>query len=268
MTDSNPLRGLFITGTNTDVGKTYITAMIARQLTNQGVNVGVYKPVCSGSTVGDDGVEIWSDVIRLSEAVGNRFPADWICPQRFFAALAPPAAANREGRTVDSEQLRTGLKRWEGVVDTLLVEGVGGWLCPIAKGETVADLAVDIGFPILVVVGLELGAVSHTLLTLESIRRSGLSIAGIVLNHHRGDGDAEVSLATESGIREQSGVPILATVFHADDDFPADDDRRLPDEASPEVDWNLVCATNVSKTIDGEESSRHSPSAVSKRLTE
>ena len=251
------LQGLFITGTNTGVGKTHVTVQIARQLTREGVRVGIYKPVCSGI-----GASTWDDVVRLSEALDHRFPDDWICPQRFQAALAPPAAAKMEGRTVDRGLLRAGIFQWTDAADVVLVEGVGGWRSPIADGETVADLAVDFGLPVVLVAGLELGGVNHALLTLESIERRGLPVAGIVLNHHRPDvtvdvvaldvrsdrlqpvkGPAEaghyepsgVAAATADGIRAHATAPVLATVFHRPDS------GLTPDPSLGSVDWKALC---------------------------
>ena len=238
---ANSLRGLFVTGTDTGVGKTHVTTMIARQLMSQNINVGVYKPVCSGSERNKDGREIWTDVVRLSDSVEGRFPHDWICPQRFSAGLAPPSAARMEKRRVDSQKLRSGLQRWNGEVDVVLVEGVGGWLCPVAENETVADLASDIGFPVLIVAGLELGAVNHTLLAVESVRQRHVPIAGIVLNQHLRETDPEVADATIAGIREHSAAPLLATIPHGDfHGLP-------PGHAFRRIDWIQLTGPNPAK---------------------
>jgi dethiobiotin synthetase len=230
------LRGLFITGTNTGVGKTHVTTMIARALIGGGIRVGLYKPVCSGSERGSDGSEFWPDVARLSDVLDGRFPDDWICPQRFRAALAPPDAARLEGRAVDRALLRSGLAQWAAAVDVVLVEGVGGWRSPIAEGETVADLAADLSLPVLLVAGLELGGVNHALLTLESISRSGLPMAGIALNHHRPDGaNSGVAAATADGIRRHATVPVLATVAHQ----PVG--GLTPGSTFANVDWSSLC---------------------------
>lgn len=226
------MQGLFVTGTNTGVGKTHVTCAIARELQRRGVRVGAYKPVCSGSERSAEG-EFWPDVLRLADALDRRFDSDWICPQRFSAALAPPAAARREGRTVDRKLLRSGVARWRNAVDVLLVEGVGGWLSPIAEGETVADFATDVGFPVLIVAGLELGAVSHTLLTVESVAQRGLPIAGIVANRHRPDIDPLVADETLAGIAAHTTIPVLCSIPFA---VAADAELR-PDEPFRKIDW-------------------------------
>ena len=100
---SQMLPGLFVVGTDTDVGKTFLTARIARQLLEEGVSVGAYKPVCSGCEIGEDRSPRWPDVEMLAEALEHRFPRERICPQTFRAALAPPVAARLEGRRIDQE---------------------------------------------------------------------------------------------------------------------------------------------------------------------
>lgn len=226
--------GLFITGTNTGVGKTYVTSLIARELQEAGVRVGMYKPVCSGSETNDAGETVWPDVETLSTAVGHQFDREMICPQRFAAPLAPPSAARLEGRTVDRELLRSGANCWTGRVDVLLVEAVGGWLCPIAEGETVADLAADIGYPILIVSALELGGINHTLLTVQAVQNCGLPIAGIVLNHAQPTVDSVLEREMVASIREFSSAPILGTVAH-------NGGCRLPESDSPlRIDWRAL----------------------------
>jgi dethiobiotin synthetase len=121
-------RGLFITGTDTGVGKTYVTALAAREALRQGLSVGAYKPACSGATREPGGSLVWNDLRVLEEAIQFRQAAERICPQRFAAPLAPPVAARTEGRTVHAKLLRDAAYWWEGRVELLLIEGVGGLL--------------------------------------------------------------------------------------------------------------------------------------------
>lgn len=203
------MRGLFITSTNTGVGKTWITASLLRLLRADSHRIGAYKPACSGAETGDDGGTIWPDIEALHTALDGEFPRNWICPQTFAAPLAPPSAARLEGREVDPQLLRDGIGVWNDAADVILVEGVGGWLCPIADGETIAELAVDFGFPVLLVVALELGAINHTLLSVESIQKHGLSLAGIVLNETTPDLDATLSAETAAAIESYSECEIV-----------------------------------------------------------
>jgi len=183
------MRGLFITGIDTAVGKTHVTCLLARRLSQHGVSVGVYKPVCSGAEFSLTGEPYWPDLERLSAATGHQFPREWICPQIFQAPLAPPLAAAQEGREVDAQLLRSGMNVWRDQVDFLLVEGVGGWMCPLTATETIADLARDLASPVLVVAANRLGMLSHTLLTLQSLVFSELRVAAAVVNPVCGEDD-------------------------------------------------------------------------------
>lgn len=204
--------GLLITGTDTDVGKTWVTALIARQLMADGVNVGAYKPVCSGAVTGADGRMRWSDVETLAAAVGGRFPRERICPQCFVAPAAPPVAAREEGLTVDSEELRRGAEWWSRQVEFLLIEGVGGLLCPVTETDVVADLAAEWMFPLIIVSHLGLGTINHTLLTVEVALSRGLRVAGVILNECRPVGSGIAARTNAEEIAKRCPVPVLGTV--------------------------------------------------------
>ena len=171
--------GLFITGTDTGVGKTYLTALIARQLVSQGKRVGVYKPAGSGC---DD--ETDTDAQSLWHAAGCPLRLEDVCPQQFAAPLAPYLAARAEQREVDSTLLRTGLEPWKSNADIVLVEGVGGLMSPLSEDDYVADLVFEFGYPLIVVAPDRIGTINQTLQTLITAAtfRTGLQLAGVVLN--------------------------------------------------------------------------------------
>jgi len=209
------LRGLFITGTDTGVGKTFVASAIVRQLRQQGVQVGAYKPAVSGSDPGPEG-PIWGDVELLHSALGGAYPREAICPQRFEAPLAPPVAARLEGREVDARRLVEGAAWWNERVDLLIVEGAGGWLSPIAEHVSVADVAHELGFPIVIVARLSLGTINHTLLTIEAAQARKVPIAGVILNQASAPGVKDLSVETNaSELARRTTVPILATIEHA-----------------------------------------------------
>ncbi len=210
-------RGLFITGTDTGVGKTFVTCLIARDLQQRGYQVGVYKPACSGATRNSSGELSWDDVLALEQSVKFRFPSDRICPQRFEAPLAPPMAAKLEGRRVDSEQLRAGAGWWKGRVDVLLIEGAGGLLCPLTETESVADLAVQLGYPLLIVARRGLGTINHTLLTVEAAQRRGLTIAGILLNEAEPITNDPAVESNEREITVRCQIPVIGALRHGAD---------------------------------------------------
>jgi dethiobiotin synthetase len=200
------LSSLFITGTGTEVGKTYVAALIARQLVAEGVRVGVYKPAASGchNDVSDDAVSLW-------EAAGRPLTLDAVCPQRFAAPLAPHLAAREEDRRVDATLLRSGYNVWREASDFVLVEGAGGLMSPLSDDDYNADLARDLGLPLVVVAANRLGVINDVMQTLITAEAKGLRIAGVVLNDTSANGDA--SRATNAAeLMQRMGVPLLACV--------------------------------------------------------
>jgi dethiobiotin synthetase len=227
---SEPTRppGLFVTGTDTEVGKTHVVSLIVRQLGASGIRVGVYKPVCSGAVLDAHGRARWDDIDRLREAVRG----DWldgeltdeaICPQRFLVPLAAPLAARAEGRVVDVEYLRHGAAWWTGRADILIVEGAGGLLSPVTESTTVAELARDIGYPLIVVARCGLGTINHSLLTIDVARRRGLVVAGIVLNQTHSDDDRTLWADNAAEIEARSGAPVFGMIpWRSVDDLQRD----------------------------------------------
>lgn len=209
------MRGLFITGTDTGIGKTYVAAGIISVLRSRGVRVGAYKPAASGSTLGAEG-PIWDDVVRLQSALGGDIPAERICPQSFHAPVAPPVAARLEGKRVDAKLLRSGIEWWRDRAEVLIVEGAGGLLAPLTDSESVADLAAALGFPLVVVARMSLGTINHTLLTVEAAKARNLSVAGIILNQSIAPDSGDRSCATNADeLAKRCPVPILAILPHS-----------------------------------------------------
>jgi len=206
------MRGLFITGTDTNVGKTYVTSLIARQLRAEQKRVGIYKPVCSGAELSAEGVPIWTDVESHFQALEGAFDRKRICPQLFKAPAAPPVAARMEERTVQAGLLQEGFEWWRSRVDLLLVEGVGGFLCPLTEHLSIADFAIDVNLPLVIVAPLGLGTLNQTLLTIEAIRHRGLTPVGIVLNQHIAPENSLVEESNPSELAARTEVPILACV--------------------------------------------------------
>ena len=175
------MRGLFVTGTDTGVGKTFVTAGLARLLSDRGLSVGVMKPVETGcARRGDDLIP--ADAMQLLTAAGGHQDFSSVCPYRFEAPLAPDMAARQAGQSIDPILILDRFRTVAASHDIVLVEGAGGLLVPIWERYTMADLAGDVGLPLLVVTASRLGAVSHTLLTLEHARFRGLPVAAYVLN--------------------------------------------------------------------------------------
>lgn len=177
------MKSLLVSGTDTDVGKTWVTSLLLRKLRNCGLIVGGYKPVCSGAELTAQDGQIWRDLEQIRDACGHQTALDLVCPQRFRAALAPPLAAKIEGRSVDEDLLIAGFQAWEALADYVLVEGAGGLLCPISQSMTIADLAQRLHLPLVIVAANRLGVISHTLLTIEVARNRGLTVAAVILNN-------------------------------------------------------------------------------------
>ena len=165
MTHQRPT-GLFFTGTDTGVGKTYVAALVARALAAAGRRVGVYKPVASGcrreggQLVSDDAVSLW-------EAAGRPGELERVCPQRFAAPPRPTWRPRAEGGQVDADLLRRGLEYWRERSEIVIVEGAGGLMSPVSDEDYVADLAQEFGYPLLVVARNALGVINQTLQTLD-----------------------------------------------------------------------------------------------------
>lgn len=202
-------RGLFVTGTDTGVGKTVVACAIARQWRREGRAFAVRKPVSTGGH---------EDAVALAAASGQR-AAD-ITPFVFREPAAPPVAAAAEGRAFTLEMALSVFPPTEGAI---LAEGVGGLLCPLTDQETVADLAAALGLPLVVVARRSLGTLNHTLMTLEIARGRGLRVAGVVVCETEAvSGTAQLSAVGE--LRKR-GVPVLALVPYGSE------------EPSPAVDW-------------------------------
>jgi dethiobiotin synthetase len=212
---SRPVSGLFITGTDTGVGKTFVAALIARELQAAGHRVGVYKPIASGCRW-EGGELVSEDAELLWQAAGSPGSLERVCPQRFAAPLAPHLAARAEGRTIDAALLRSGLDYWRTRSDLLLVEGVGGLMCPVSETEYVTDLAADLGFPLLIVTRNALGTLNHTLMTVFTAiaYHHPLDVAGLILNQPvAGTDDPSVASNAEE-LQARCVAPLLAQVSH------------------------------------------------------
>lgn len=200
---SNNTRGVFIIGTDTEVGKTFQACRLARALVARGKKVGVYKPVASGGQPVDCEASVTqstgiSDAELLQAAAGSSEPLSRICPQSFAAAIAPPVAARLEGRQVDDRLLVAGALWWRDRCDFLIIEGAGGALSPISDSMLVLDLAQQLQLPLVLVAANRLGVVNHTLLSIEAAGARQLELLGVVLNTPPNCSPAEYPMENEA----------------------------------------------------------------------
>ena len=200
------MRGLFVTATDTGVGKTEVACAILRAARAAGLDLAAMKPAQSGHDPGER-----SDAERLREAAGGGDPEELVCPYTFAAPLAPAVAARLEGVDVSLGRILAAARELGARHAALVVEGAGGILTPLTARETYADLAVALALPVLVVARAGLGTVNHTALTVEALRARGLAVAGVVLNRSSPAGDpSEPHNAAE--IEKLTGARVLASL--------------------------------------------------------
>lgn len=172
------MRGLFVTGTDTGVGKTVLAAAICAALRARGVDVAAWKPVVTGTHEPTPGG--WPPDHELLGAAAGIDP-ERVAPLTFGPAVSPHLAAQLAGRAIEPAALLADARRASGTAEVLVAEGVGGILVPLTPGYLVRDLALDLGLPVLVAARSGLGTINHTLLTLEAVRAVGLEPAAVVL---------------------------------------------------------------------------------------
>lgn len=218
----NDVPGLFVTGTDTDVGKTFVASAIARCAKALGLKAGVIKPIATGCELrGDRSVS--NDAIELIQALGREVEHSRVAPIVFERPLAPVTAARLEGVeiTLDTivERTREAMNDWISEnIDIMIIEGIGGFLCPIARGSTVADLAIAIDYPLIVVASRGLGTLHRTVSTVEAALSRGLRVAGIVLNSVDRCGDSVCERENAFELAELlPGIAILAQIPRVDD---------------------------------------------------
>lgn len=200
---------LFITGTDTGVGKTFVTAGLASALARRGCNVGVMKPVATGARL-RKGKLVSSDAEILRRAAGTDDDPDLICPVRFRVPAAPTVAAEMSGTSVSLDRIVKAYRLLRSRHGILLVEGIGGLLVPIRPRCTVADLVRRLRLPLLIVARAALGTLNHTALTVSAARKHGLDIRGIVVNFGRSPRPDPVERRNPREIERLCGVPVFA----------------------------------------------------------
>jgi dethiobiotin synthetase len=197
------MRGCFITGTDTGVGKTWFTCWLVRSWRAAGRDAAALKPISTGDR---------TDALLLREASGNLLSLDETNPVHFREPAAPLIAARAENRAIDFAALNRAIASHGARYSPLAVEGIGGWRVPLAPGYDVREWSRDLALPVVVVALNRLGLLNHTLLTVESIRATGLTCAGIVLNAGPAPASPDFDLARRdnaAALREILLLPVL-----------------------------------------------------------
>jgi dethiobiotin synthetase len=209
-------KGIFITGTDTGIGKTFISVGLLKALKETGLNVCPMKPVETGCKVQREKI-VPEDTLKLVKAAQVNEPLDLINPYRFRQPLAPAVAAELEGAVIRKQNIVSAYKKLSKKYDITIVEGAGGIMVPVYRKYLFIDLIKDLALPVLIVARPGLGTLNHTLLTLEAARNRGIDVMGVIINcssKMRND----VSLQTNPGEIEKLGeVPVLGVISYLTD---------------------------------------------------
>lgn len=217
-------RGFFVVGTDTGVGKTLVAAALVHGFAARGFRAVGMKPVAAGAEEAG-GVSRWEDVEVLKAASNLEAPLDLINPYRFVPPVSPHLAARQAGTAIDLAPIRDAYLALSGRADRVVVEGVGGFLAPLNDRETAADLAVLLDLPVVLVVGMRLGCLSHALLTAEAVGGRGLELAGWVAN--RLDPSMELFDDNLATLQDWLSAPLLGVVPRLERPDPAEAARHL-----------------------------------------
>jgi dethiobiotin synthetase len=212
-------KGFFITGTDTGVGKTFVTAGIAAVLKEKGIDVGVMKPVETGCPENNGKLEP-QDAIFLKNAAGVNDSIDLINPYRFKAPLAPSIASRLEDKNIGLNKIKECYDKLASLHRVMLVEGAGGLLTPLNDTETAADLVKLLNLPLIVIAASRLGAINHTLLTVKHAQSIGIEVNGIILNYPAFSADETLS-TNQTEIKRLTNIPIFGELPFCDADRAA-----------------------------------------------
>ena len=199
---------LFVTGTDTEVGKTWCTLALIEYFKNQGLRVAGMKPIASGCRKRLIGF-MNPDAEQILELSGLNVPYNLVNPYAFSPAIAPHIAAQQIGQVIDLTNIITKYQQLAAQADIVIVEGAGGWRVPINATESIKDIALAMKAQVILVVGLRLGCINHALLTAETIINDGCQLAGWIANPLEPKFDAKASIET---ISERLEAPLLATM--------------------------------------------------------
>lgn len=212
------MKGYFITATDTDAGKTFISAGLLRSLSSRGYRTLGLKPVASGCRLTSQGLQN-DDARQLMQAANVALDYQTVNPYAFEPAIAPHIAAEQVNVSIDLQHIARLVEAQKSRADYVLVEGVGGWLVPLNASETIADLARLLNFPVILVVNMRLGCINHALLTAQSITAAGLPLAGWIANHAMTGSSPAMDCLQENvqTLKTRLETPFLGYVPHLHD---------------------------------------------------
>jgi dethiobiotin synthetase len=203
--------GLFITGTDTGIGKTLVAGAIADWFRRRGLRVAVCKPIATGCERRREGL-VSEDAEFLAHHADAKFPLNTICPQRFAEPLAPAIAAERAKQVIEWNAIDSAIQSMSDQSDVLIVEGVGGVMVPLARKILVRDMIGWLGLPAVVVARAGLGTINHTLLTVQALRDAEIGVAGVVINRYPPETPPIAEETNPRAIEKWGSVPVLCMV--------------------------------------------------------
>lgn len=209
-------KGIFITGTDTGVGKTYVAAGLIRALKEKGLSVCPFKPVETGCKV-RRGSLIPADTVRLVKASGIDEKVDLINPYKMRSPVAPSVASETEKVAIDKRRIVSSYVRLRGKYDFMVAEGAGGIMVPVRGGYLVRDLIRDLNVPLVIVARPGLGTINHTLLTVASAVDRELDVLGVVINYAVKSRRGQSEKTNPQVIEKLGGAPLLGTVPYSQD---------------------------------------------------
>lgn len=207
-------RGYFITGTDTEVGKTRVSVALLHKLQEQGLRVAGMKPVAAGCEETTEGLRN-EDAQALQGASSIALAYETLNPYAFAPPIAPHLAAEDAGVTIEIERILAAYHAIAAQVDSVIVEGAGGWCVPLNDDQDMSDLAVALDLPVVLVVDIRLGCINHALLSAQAIAARGLPLAGWIANHAHGD--YERSANNIASLEARIAAPLLGVIpYHGD----------------------------------------------------
>jgi len=206
------MKGYFITGTDTGVGKSLCAAGLLEAFKQQGLSTIAMKPVASGCEETAEGLRN-EDALLLMQYMTAEADYIEINPYAFIPPMAPHLAAAREGLTINSESLVEQARQLSGRAERIVIEGAGGWLAPLNETQSFADLAVKLEIPVILVVGVRLGCLNHALLTYENMQQRGVTIAGWIANTGLAETEDCLDIAENiASLVSRISAPLLGTL--------------------------------------------------------
>ncbi len=234
-------KGIFITGTDTDVGKTVVAAGLAGAIKSRGINVGVMKPVATGAVKSKNGF-VSQDVMFLAKSIGcNEEEIGLINPIILELPLSPLVASRLENKEINISRIKEAYSKLCDRHDFIIVEGIGGILVPIERDYFVTDMIGNLGLPVVIVTRPNLGTINHTLLTVNEAGRSGLDIKGIIFNWTNEQEAGNAEKTNPDVIKELSGIPLLGILPHGPEvDVQALNFGKLIEMTSKNIDIDRI----------------------------